>query len=75
MSSFHAAFGLNKWHKIFMFALQGESFELENVLSDFKTCRLFYWCVLFVKSRQTLNIEATVVMTRTELWWSQEMEE
>lgn len=23
-------------------ALQGESFELENVPSDFKTCRVFY---------------------------------
>lgn len=34
-------------------ALQGESLELENVLSDFITCRLFYWCVLFVKSSQT----------------------
>lgn len=42
--SFHAAFGLNTWHKIFMFllALQGESLELENVLSDFIMCRLFY---------------------------------
>lgn len=42
--SFYAAFGLNTWHKIFMFflALQGESLELENVLSDFIMCRLFY---------------------------------
>ena len=34
-------------------ALQGESLELENVLSDFITCCLFYWCALFLKSRQS----------------------
>lgn len=49
--SFHAASGLNTWHKMFLCftALQGESLELENVLSDFIMCCLFYWCVLFVK--------------------------
>lgn len=48
-------------------ALQGESLELENVLSDFIMHRLFYWCALSIKSHQILNMAATVAITRTEL--------
>lgn len=48
---FHAAFGVNKWHKCLCFmVLQGESSELENVLFDFEMCCIFYRYFLFIRS-------------------------
>lgn len=44
-------------------ALQGESLELENVLSGFKMSCLST-AVLFVRNDETLN----VVLTRIKLW-------
>lgn len=61
--SFHAAFGSNKWHKIFMFrGSSGRKLRTWNVLSAFIMCRLFYWCALFC--RQTGSTAATVVMVK-----------
>lgn len=41
-------------------ALQGESLELENVLSGFIMRRLFYCCALSIKSHRILNAAAAV---------------
>lgn len=50
-------------------ALQGESSELENVLSGFIMRRLFYWCALSIKSHRVLNTAATVCCNHSWVKW------
>lgn len=70
--SFHAAFKFSKWHKIFMF--YGSLFreKVKNLKMSRPTLKCFVVfstdVSFFFKSRQTLNIEATVVVTRIKLW-------